>query len=321
MTIVERNEVFPGFQWAEPLQRRSGLDVKVVGDALQITGCLPKYGEANTPSDLLNQYQIARKNRNIGKQSTAKDSPHISFANADTDEKLVAFVRSFGPVAAQSIRVGFEPPITMVAMQDMKELRNERSIYRAALALVTSVEAPGFDFAEAQRLIQEIGTYISDWPRQWKRECSAQTKAHFGQTKEPLWKLSDDSLERIKQLGSGPPGAWLPPNLDARIVICELVNAFRPVLYPNPVEMNTSIRFGVRPLLYAILRREVLHSHETGICANTRCRDFFEVERSDQQFCTPECSRQQRQRDYWNSSGKKLRIKRLKKRSKQARGA
>jgi hypothetical protein len=306
MIHVERDRLFPGFQWAEPLRKGSGLDVKRVGDSLEVTGLFPTYGEREAPSDLLSGYQNARKNRSIGKQSAGKDSPHIRFANADTDDKLIAFVGQFGPVVADNVKVGGEPPLTVVAMQDMKELRNERTIYRAALTLMTSMTPPIFDYAEAQLQIQTIADHIVDWPRQWKRE-SLERKA------EPLWRLGADSLERVKRLSHGRPDRLLPPELGARIVICELVNIFRPLLFPNALELNASIRHGIRPLLYAVLRREFLNQRDTTVCANSHCRDFFEVERAGQQFCTPECSRRQRQRDYWKNSGKKLRTKRLRK--------
>jgi hypothetical protein len=310
---LKHEELFPGFQWAEPLPNERVLDVKLMGDTLQVMGHLPTYGEQAVPFDLISQYRIARKNRSIGQQRTGKDSPHTRFANADTDEKLIAFVRSFGPVAARSVQIGVQPPLTLTAIQCLSELRKDRSIYRAALALVTAMAGLDFDYWEAQSLIQEIATNIRDWPRQWERE----RREHKWQ---PCWRLTDDSLKRIEGLCGGRPDVLLPPIIDARIVMCELVNAFPLVVFPNPLEMNSGIRYGVRPLLYAILRRELLHPHDTAICANIQCRDFFEVERAGQQFCSPECSTRQRQRDYWKIRGKKLRAKRLKKRRKQAHG-
>ena len=124
---------------------------------------------------------------------------------------------------------------------------------------------------------------------------------------EPTWKLTRASLRRIEQLSLCPPDAVLPKNLDSRIVICELANVFQGRVFPNPPEMHSSIRYGVRPLLYSILRREFIYPAETVVCANTNCRDFFKVERSGQLFCSAECSRRQRQREYFQKRGKKLR--------------
>jgi hypothetical protein len=199
--------------------------------------------------------------------------------------------------------------LLLIARQDMQELRNERVIYSAALALVMELSGPNFDVMVAQHLIGEIAAHIGDWPRQWQREQS-QSKG------EPFWRLSAESLERIQHLASCRPDELLRPTLDARIVVCELLNVFRSTVFPNPLEMHSNIKYGVRPLLYSILRREFLHPRDLGVCANTQCREFFEIERAGQQFCTPECSLRQRQREYWAKRGKRLRKKRLKKRNK-----
>jgi len=168
-----------------------------------------------------------------------------------------------------------------------------------------------YDFSRSQGYIAAIAAGIRDWPRQWQREQSQRKR-------EPLWKLSAESLKRIEQLRFAHPHGLLPPTVDGQIVICELLNAFRSTVFPNPFELHSSIKHGIRPLLYSILRREFLYPGDVAACANTKCRQFFAIERAGQRFCSAECSLQQRQRDYWNKSGKKLRAKRLKKRRKAA---
>lgn len=270
----------------------------------------PSYKEEERPSDLTRQYEVARKNREIGKQRTGKDSPHIRFANADTDEQLIAFVRVFGPVTAESVDHSGDAHLVLTATQDMTELKNEQATYRAALSLVLQLNEARYNFDFAQSLIAEIASHIGQWPHQWERE-RAQRKT------EPFWKIGEATRRRIKNLSSGMQDGLLGPKIDARIVVCELLNVFPAVVFPNPLQLHASIRFGIRPLLYSILRREFLYPHETGVCANTRCRQFFEIERSGQRFCDEACSLQQRQRDYWKTRGKKLRTKRLKKQKKQ----
>lgn len=92
---------------------------------------------------------------------------------------------------------------------------------------------------------------------------------------------------------------------------------FRPTIYPNLSEMHSSIRYGIRPLLYSLLRREFLYPRDVAICANSQCKEFFEIERAGQRFCSADCSLHQRQRDYWQDRGKKLREKRSKNRKKK----
>jgi hypothetical protein len=314
MTFVERTA--KGFHWGDPLPERAGLDVRLEGGCLQIVGLLPLYTTSNNCAcDFLQQYQIAREDSSKGR--TGKASPHIRFANASTDEKLLAFVRQFGPVVARSVYDNFERPEKglpeprwpprLTAEQDMNELRSERLLYRSALNLVIELGRPEVDASVVRHCVKEIADRVPDWLRQWERE------QHLRGPHQVLWKISPESVERVQQLSNAPPDPILPQSVDGRIVVCELLNAFRGIVYPNPVEFHSSIRYGIRPLLYSILRREFLYPRDVAVCANTQCREFFEIERSGQRFCREDCSRHQRQREYWKNSGKKLREKRLKK--------
>ena len=272
-----------------------------------ITGLFPRYDVQNSPTDLICQFEKAPRQVLIGQQRAGTQSPDIAFANADTDDKLIAFARRFGPVVARCIKdTRFIPdkklgeprwPARLIAHQDMQELRNERAIYRAALDLVLQLNQPDFDFAFAQQTIKTIAVGVGDWPRQWERERSQRKKV-------PMWNLTSESLKRIKALSSEPRDAILPPFLGGRIVMCELLNSFRSTIYPNPSEMHSDIKFGIRPLLYSILRRGFIYPRGFAACANTECRNFFNIERAGQQFCCPECSLQHRQRVYWEQRGK-----------------
>jgi hypothetical protein len=292
------------------------LKVEQRGLELHITGLLPRYLLKEHPSDLIKHFEKIVKVAEVGKKRTGTESPDMLFANADTDDKLIAFVQRFGPVVAKRAYTNFEipekglaeprMPARIIGVQDMHELRNEHRIYRAALALVMQLKEADFDYQRAQTLIREIAVGITEWPRQWEREKS-QRKI------EPFWKLSAESIKRIDGLKSAQRTELLPPALDARIVVCELLNCFRGTVFPGPLEMHSSIKFGVRPLLYSLLRRQFLGSRDFTACANTQCRNFFNIERTGQKFCCSECSTHQRQRVYWAKSGKKLRKKRIRK--------
>jgi hypothetical protein len=101
-------------------------------------------------------------------------------------------------------------------------------------------------------------------------------------------------------------------------VICALANAFRTeVTHFGSTRCEApplhALLFGVRPVLYHLLRLEYLHTPKTGgahRCANEFCRQFFLLDREGQKFCSEECSRKQRQRDYWQTTGSKRRRKR-----------
>jgi hypothetical protein len=313
-----------GYQWGEPPNGESHFLVNRIGADLEITAAMPEYLSQSLSCDLVRQYELARKDRSVGKQRTGKDSPHIRFANADSDEELMDFVRRFGPMVSKTWEIlplapspgpwiAGDPPhqILMRARQDFEKLRREQRIYKAALGLVAELAKKDdeFDFNDAKKMICEIARDIQDWPWQWNREKKERAK-------NPLWRVRGDSIRRIAALAKSGPDLLLPPQVDARIVLCELVNVFPSLAFPNPTEMHSYIRFGIRPLLYSLLRREFLQPRDVEICANTQCRDFFEVERAGQRYCNDQCSRSQRQRDYWQSRGKKARKKRLTTRSK-----
>jgi hypothetical protein len=309
--------VYGGYQWGEPPNGKSCFPVNRGGEELEITAAMPAYLFPDSPCDLVRQYEIAHKNRSIGKQRTGKDSPHIRFANANSDNELIDFVRYFGPVVAHSWKMlPFVPPssavsakdtsILMSARQNLQELRIERQIYKAALGLVMELakNAPEFNIDSAKERMAEIALGVQKWPRQWKRE--KEERDH-----NPLWRVRVDSMQRIAAFAKPGPDPLLPTQVDARIVICELLNMFPSLVFPNPLEMHSHIRFGIRPLLYSLVRREFLQPRGVNICANTQCRAFFEPERAGLRFCDDVCSRQQRQRDNWQTRGKEARRERL----------
>jgi hypothetical protein len=317
-------QLFVGYQWGEPPSGQSRFLVNRIGEELEITAAMPKYMSETRSCDLLQQYEIARKNRSICKQGAGKDSPHILFANANGDDDLINFVRDFGPVVSKDWKLlPFVPPPgpwrpddlsvqgLMRVRQDLQELRSEQRIYKAALGLVNELakKETEFDIDSAKERMGRIARGIRDWPRQWNRE----KKERRG---NPLWRVRSSSIRRIAGLAKSGRDIFLPPQLDARIVLCELVNVFPSLAFPNPPEMHSYLSFGIRPLLYSVIRREFLQPRDVGICGNTQCRNFFEVERAGQRYCDDECSRSQRQRDYWQSRGKRARKKRLADQSK-----
>jgi hypothetical protein len=316
MTFVE--QIYPGFQWAEPL-KGSEFEVKQIGLVLEVSGFFPTYGRPEATFDLIRQYDKFSQTLAKAGQISGALSPEISFANADTDEKLIAFVRQFGPVVTKRLKdtriipdakTGEpESPGRLIAQQDMQELKSEQSVYRAALGLVHWLANEGDDTRSVDPLIELIAVRIKDWPEQWMREKRLREK-------EPAWQLREKSLKRIEGVARLRRVPDWQAALDVRIIICELLNSFPSTVYSNPLELHDDIKFGVRPLLYSLLRRQFLYPRGFSICLNTECRNFFSIERAGQQFCNADCSIRQRQRDYWQERGKKMREKRTAKRKR-----
>jgi len=135
------------------------------------------------------------------------------FANAESDDELIDFVRSFGPVISKSWKIlpfdprirpkgtdGSEVQVLMRAQQNLQELRIEQRIYKAALGLVIElVKKPAeFDFDGAKRRMVEIARIIQGWPRQWNRE-----KKLRGQN--PLWKIRGTRCDESQRLRDPAP--------------------------------------------------------------------------------------------------------------------
>jgi hypothetical protein len=312
-----------GFQWADSPQLDGNLEVSNIGPDLQICGLLPDHTSRASSVDVILSFARVPKSCPIGQPRTGKESPDVLFANADSDEKLISFVRRFGPVVAKYVRVEhlssdselseLRPRAGLIAGQDIQELRNEQVIYRAAMRLAILARKRKEE-TEARTLIREIASRIGDWPRQWERERS---QRHGGI--EPSWRMRAESLKRIEHLSMAGPDPFGLSVHDGGIVICELLNSFPGTVFPNPLEMHSSIKFGIRPLLYSILRRQFTAHRDIARCANTRCRDYFNVERAGQEFCSEQCSREHRQRKYWSEHGKKLRKRRRSKIKKNAK--
>lgn len=316
-----------GMQWGDPLTKGERLNVEREGDCLRITGKFPLYFD-ESPCDLYRQYQVARKDwSNVAR---GKSSPHIRFANADKDEKLIAFVRDFGPVVASSVsyQTPFpEPPLLpiLIATQGMNELRNERVLYRAALDLVLVLAEPAkAHLSVIRECLSDISDNVRDWPRQWKRESKNHDSIcwKFGQVSV---KEIDECRARVATTAADPvdligkrymAGIEPDPIGNGRHVLCELLNAFHSRVFPSPVAFHSGIRYGIRPLLYSILRQEFLYPRDVAGCKNTQCREFFEIERGGQQYCNDICSRKQRQREYWAEKGKLKRTERKKEKAK-----
>lgn len=326
MTYVE--QAWCGFPWAEPEGAHLKLKTQRQGECIEVVGRQPFQQRPQCPTDVVRQYDIARKARPIGKKSAAKDSPHIRFANAHTEKKLIAFVQDFGPVVAKfvtqrSLKENGEPVgVQIVGLQNLEELRKERVVYAAAFNLVLLLNELSSRPAEeqAKRALDPlyrskehmvaIADHVTGWPTQWRRE-------QFLSQNEPAWHFNEAALKHIQDLSALEPNDFAPL-YGPSALLCTLLNVFRLKLFPTVQETYASTYWGIRPLLYSILRRELLHSHETGICANSQCRQFFEIERSSQRYCSPECSQRQRQREHWQKRGSQRRSER---RDKALRGA
>ncbi len=343
MAFVEQHlrQPYPNFVWAKD------ISVKICPDELEVSGMVVMdEEEGRAAPDFLREYRQAIS-RYGGQKRQGKNSPHIRFANSETDEELIKFVQRYGPIVVSSLRKEDRPTpyvidvpgvvhyeysgdrTFLVARQVLAELRSEHRAYRAALSLVSELQAKKYaDTHKIAENVSEISANISKWPEQWERERQLRGSG-LGYAIQPPWLFRQENVEHLENCEyyaslerSDDPmrNALVMDPVDAgHYSICELVNAFSSKVYPwgkTPIEApDWDLTCGIRPVLYYILRREyLLKARSIGICRNTDCRQLFEIERFGQEFCSEECSRLQRQRDYWKKRGKSLRKRRVKSR-------
>jgi hypothetical protein len=343
MAFIEHNlrQPYPNFVWAKD------ISVKVCDDELEVSGTVVLLEEEGRAApDFLREYRQAIS-RYGGQKRQGKNSPHIRFANSETDEELIKFVQRFGPIIVSSLRTEERPTpyvidvpgvvhyeysgdrTVLVARQVLAELRSEHRAYRAALSLVSELQRDKHaDTHKIAENVSEILANISKWPEQWERERQLRSSG-LGFASRPAWLFQQDNLEHLETYEyyasrerTGDPwerAVVMDPITAGHLSICELINAFSSRVYPwgkTPIEApDWDLTGGIRPVLYYILRREyLLKARSIGICGNTDCRQLFEIERFGQEFCSDDCSRLQRQRDYWKKRGRLLRKRRAKRR-------
>lgn len=284
--------------------------------------------------DLYSSYLSSVKTE-FGQTSSSRKSPHITFANATTDQALLDFVRKYGPIAPIDIKeTEFDNPESIAdcrrerwATEDISSLRRERQIYACALGLMSEIRRGTrlSDVAAIRKYVSEIVDGIAGWPDQWENE----NRWRASNLSFPIpWRFDSDRRERFWNIQFA--AEWEPtiddssfpenvlrmsPFTAGQLALCELINAFPAQIQcfnSHPIESLPveAVSFGVRPCLYLILRREFLSGGGTAICRNDRCNRFFVSGRSGQVFCGADCSRQFRQRKYWSATGSKRRKRR-----------
>ena len=156
---------------------------------------MPEAGGSNLLRDVLD----------ASRKSAARGRPHLEFANAQSRAQLQAWVKSYGPVYADDVKVG-SPVSTRnsdgelkrvyhwgrtgwTARQHWTTLKAERDLFRYAAECVRFLQSSGQDRAPAH--LFDIGTFfrhLSRWNQQWQAE--------------QLWRAAG---------GKGTPN-WLPPD-------------------------------------------------------------------------------------------------------------
>ncbi len=307
--------------WAERIR------VERVDDGLLIRGEGPGYwlesatGRRDRGGLLARFTEFGRQKRTTRGEGLP---PHHEFAGATDDDQLESFVRRFGPVASGAVAgvPAAQPTAGVEALERWPRLRAERRVFAAAVQLVAELQHG--EKAEARTLraaLDEMlqaalgGGRVPDphWHGHTitamlaglaRREAVNPARVHKARTSQ-VGRLSDTALRRF-----------------ARDVIGALLNQFPPMLVVKGdrfVDLPVLGPSGILPALYFMLRRDLLIGQGIGICARPECAGFFPITRHGARYCSPECSRLHRQRDYFRRKGKKRRRERLRQRKSTKR--
>src|SRR5579859_2197645 len=308
------------------------IAVKAERDALTITGKqVFTDSDVESGDDLFLAYLRSRQSTN---KRDRNRSPHIEFVNSQNDEDLIGFVNRFGPVSASQVDLvhsnkgtGSDEPTgrsLIKAIQKLDVLRREHAIYRACLRLLGELSRgeKNANLAVIRECTSSLALGVFQWLQDWEAERAARLQKKQG---SPAWNFETANYREIRHseaIAASEPFALAghDPFRAGHEVLCGILNAFPPrleFLLDRPVETMAygAALYGVRPLLYLILRDEYLTNIGMQVCANSACGRLFVVERLHQRFCDETCSRRFRQKQYWIDKGSNLRAQRRRKKS------
>jgi hypothetical protein len=239
--------------------------------------------------DLLGGY-AALLRRGAEDPKAGKRLPQIRFANGRTEEALMNFLRDFGWLEASiwSIR--------HVRRRTSKGKRVEFALVRQSRSALLVGQRRFEALARLVAALQAVPVDVEG---------------------------VEESINLLTVGGWRPPRPSLPEAViqHGHGMALSILSKFPPRLVASHrgkrwiVEEIPYQKDGLKWVLYGLLRRDYLSGFSgrprIGICRNDKCHDVFAVERKGQKFCDGTCSRQARQRDYYNKRGRRLRRERL----------
>ena len=155
-------------------------------------------------------------------------------------------------------------------------------------------------------LLETIAEGTTGWVHQFRREQDA-LRSEYEQV-VPEWFWSKDIHEVLQKkawsarsaLGrsAGNDSAWYSlgghPYALAKDAIAVLLNAFPLSLSWHgdaPIETPPyHLLHGIRPLLFALLRRDLMLARQVRMCSRSGCGNYFLVSRTDKACCSLVCS-------------------------------
>jgi hypothetical protein len=324
---VEHYSTYHFADWAEEITvQKIGPRFSPVLQVLQIHGVTKARGrESSVKSNLMTAYFSAAASP-IDEQI----APHILFANATSDAKLIEFVSMYGPVWGYEAGGSFmgedrqTKHTNITVSETIETLRREQWLFANVLKLWALIN----DTSRTTTGIQDI---FCNFVREAEWPGPASEVDPFEQEPCEPW-YGFDFLNGFRKELAGeirPYSTWaevLEPHIRsfsgdelvsrAREAICAYLSSreLSPVLvidHESFIQMFRRAKWGVLPQLHWMLRQDCIDKRHSGVCARPECGTLFYVHRYKQRFCSEDCSRRQRQREYYVRKGKAVRVQRI----------
>jgi hypothetical protein len=218
-------------------------------------------------------------------ENRRKKPPHIEFANASTDAKLIQFCMKWGPFDGSPARYPPAPDSprgwNVAVRENLQELRGSQKAFSGMARLIAEIQS---NKPNPERFFQYYAQICHSLPE-----------------RESFFDLAQ-KLNRSRPLANAAREY-------VQIVVCTLLNYFPPYLYPTadgPVELPPLDLSGggVKHALYCFLRLEYLRKDRRGVGVCPNCDDVFAKERKGAVFCCEDCSKLYRSLEYYREVGR-----------------
>ena len=228
--------------------------------------------------------------RQLSKRDTSGDAGVYQFADATTDEKLIAFVQEFGPVWGVVDFTKYEEngTTTIIVAQTMESLRDEQKT-----------------FAAVAKILQQVN-----------RNSQADAEIIKAQMFEIPWLTPYGYILSGGYQYGGPTDKKSAALYWANLALCLVFNGYPPKLIPyngEVFEMPEISDEGIRNAIYWQLRRDYLAQRAIGTCLH--CGNHFPVYKRGTHGCSEPCRRALRNQKYWNKSKATINAERREKRT------
>jgi hypothetical protein len=214
-----------------------------------------------------------------------------------------------------------------LALQEASALRAVLSLLEASRWEDIWDDLSAGERKQEYKAIQGHLCVLAEQTREWPNQLATEKKARRQHELDPntgwSWtsieqELLETAILRFSWLAAVPDvrldvaeACVVRPHSALRLVVTTILNAFPPLLTWNSSGMaqhsGADLIFGIRPLIYHMVREDLLSGNEIRLCRNKSCGQFFRAERRDQTCCTPDCSERVRYQKYYENKRKPAR--------------